>query len=274
MQLGLGTVQFGQAYGISNIHGKVSRAEAAEILLRAATDNIRILDTAASYGESERVLSSLNTGSFRIITKTISAKHGLASVVARARASAEKLKADTLLVHAAADLEHEGLWPALQSLKSEGIFRKIGISAYAADRPAHLAARYEPDVMQLPISLLDQRLVRDNTLATLKNIGVEVHARSIFLQGLLFLEQLPEKLAHVAGRLAVIREAIAELGVTPLEAALSFILQQTNVDVALVGVTSLAELGEIIAVAAKPVPDLGWASFAIEDEVALTPSLW
>lgn len=36
MKLGLGTVQFGQAYGVSNKHGQVPRSEARAILARAA----------------------------------------------------------------------------------------------------------------------------------------------------------------------------------------------------------------------------------------------
>src|SRR3954471_15592553 len=153
-KLGLGTVQFGQAYGVSNRSGQVSGREAAAILARAADAGIGLLDTAANYGEAETVLASLDTSSFRIVTKTIGISHGLDAVLARARQSADALGADTLLVHAAGDLDGGALWPALQQLKAEGVFAKIGISTYVADDPAALAARWRPDVVQLPFSLL------------------------------------------------------------------------------------------------------------------------
>ncbi|HEY0267376.1 MAG TPA: aldo/keto reductase, partial [Rhizomicrobium sp.] len=149
-RLGLGTVQFGQAYGVSNTNGQVGRDAARAILARAARFGIGVLDTAANYGEAENVLASLDTLPFRIVTKTISVTHGVDAVVERARESAEMLNADTLLVHAAADLAQPELWPALQDLKREGVFRRIGISIYVADNPAALAARFKPDVMQLP----------------------------------------------------------------------------------------------------------------------------
>ena len=57
--------------------------------------------------------------------------------------------------------------------------------------------------MQVPFSLLDQRLLQDGSLARLKDLGVEIHARSLFLQGLLFMEPLPEKLRDAAPLLAV-----------------------------------------------------------------------
>ena len=206
MKLGLGTVQFGQAYGVSNSRGHVPPGEAAAILALARDAGITTLDTAANYGEAEKVLAALDTGSFRIVTKTIGLGQGLDAVIARARQSAQALKADTLLVHAAGDLlgpDGDALWKALLELREQGVFRKIGISAYVADDPAALAQRFRPDVMQIPFSLLDQRLLADGSLARLKNLGVEIHARSLFLQGLLFLapDALPEKLQSAAPQL-------------------------------------------------------------------------
>jgi aryl-alcohol dehydrogenase-like predicted oxidoreductase len=274
MKLGLGTVQFGQAYGVSNARGQVSQIEVRAILARAAASGIRVLDTAANYGEAEAVLARQDTAPFRIVTKTVSAKNGIDAVVARARQSARTLKADTLLVHAAADLQDDALWPALQQLKADGTFKQVGISVYVADDPSALAQRFRPDVMQLPVSMLDQRLIRDGTLARLKALKVEVHARSIFLQGLLFLDTLPPKLRPAAPALAAIKKRIADAGSTPLAAALGFVLSRPEIDVALVGVTQAAELAEILAAAAQPLPGLDWPALALDDELALTPSRW
>jgi len=222
-KLGLGTVQFGLPYGVSNRRGQVPRADAAAILALAAKGGIRTLDTAANYGSAEQVLAGLDTGAFRIVTKTIGVKAGVDAVVARARESARLLKADTLLVHAAGDLEDPALWPALQALKAE---------------------------------------------------GVEVHARSIFLQGLLFLRDLPPKLQHIAPRLSAIRKAIGDAGGTPLAAALGFALSRREIGTALVGVTTADELKEILTAAAHPLPALDWPSYALQDDIVLTPSRW
>jgi D-threo-aldose 1-dehydrogenase len=273
-KLGLGTVQFGQAYGVSNKSGQVSVSEADLILRRAAGAGITLLDTAANYGAAESVLAALDTKPFRTVTKTISIKHGLNAVLDRARQSAQTLQADTLLVHAANDLTNDTLWPALQELKTSGVFRKIGISVYAADNPAALAARFKPDVMQLPFSLLDQRLLTDGTLARLSDLGVEVHARSLFLQGLLFLETVPEKLKPALPHLEELRKKITEAGSTPLAAALAFVLARPEIAFGLVGVTSLPELEEILEAAERPPPDLDWPALALHDEMVLTPSLW
>ncbi|MEI9997289.1 MAG: aldo/keto reductase [Rhizomicrobium sp.] len=283
-RLGLGTVQFGQAYGVSNARGRVPPGEVAAILTRAAAAGMRTLDTAAGYGAAEAVLGDLAalTAPFRIVTKTIGLANGLDGVVARARRSATTLKrrpVDFLLVHSARDLlgdDGDGLWRALLDLREEGLFGRIGISAYAADDPAALARRFRPDAMQIPLSLLDQRLVQTGALAEIKDLGVDVHARSLFLQGLLFLpeDKLPPRLRPAAPHLHRLRETMREAGTTPLAAALAFVLDRPEVDIAIVGVTTPAELDEILEAAAAPAPQLDWPACALADDVVLTPSAW
>ena len=277
-RLGLGTVQFGQAYGVSNTTGQVPLEEVQAMLARAAGEGVAVLDTAANYGQAEEVLAQCDTRAFRIVSKTVSAKNGVAAVIARARQSVQSLgKVDVLLVHAAADLkgpDGDELWRALRGLKEQGAVGAIGISAYVADDPAALAGRFRPDVMQLPFSLLDQRLLQDGSLARLKALGVEVHARSLFLQGLLFMDTMPETLREAAPPLARIRQHIAAAHVTPLVAALGFVLSRPEIDVAVVGATSRHELDEILTAARAPLPALDWAACALDDARILTPSLW
>ncbi len=283
-KLGLGTVQFGQDYGVSNLRGRVPLEDVASILRHAASAGMGTLDTAAGYGEAEQVLGSLHslTGPFRLVTKTIPLKNGLDAVLARARKSAETLgrkPVDLLLVHSASDLlgdEASRLWNGLLALRQEGLFGGIGISAYVADDPVALARRFRPAAMQVPLSLLDQRLVRNGALASIKELGVEIHARSLFLQGLLFLEddKLPAKLSVAAPHLAALRARLKDAGTTPLAAALAFVLSHPEIDVGIVGVTAVSELEEILDAAAEAMPKLDWAACALNDPLVLTPSLW
>src|SRR5262249_30176628 len=134
-RLGLGTVQFGQAYGISNTHGQVPTEEARKILVRAAAAGMRTIDTAAGYGNAEEVLGALASATrpFRLVTKTISLANGLDAVLDRARRSAEILgrrPVDFLLVHAAGDLAGragDALWKGLSGLRDEDLYRGVGI---------------------------------------------------------------------------------------------------------------------------------------------------
>lgn len=284
-RLAIGTVQFGTSYGVSNTAGQVPQAEAGAILADAAARGVDLLDTAPAYGEAEEVLGRLRplTEAFRIVTKTLGLREGgLGGVLGGARASLERLgrrQGDVLLVHAAADLrtaDGPALWQALRSLQGEGLYRAIGISAYVDDDPLDLAARFRPDVMQLPVSFLDQRLVKDGALSRLADLGIEIHARSVFLQGLVFLDpaRLPPRLAHAAPLLEERAFRIAAARASTLSAALHFALNRPEIARIVVGVTSLSEWREVAATAAGAAPDLAWDALAIDDPLLLSPARW
>ena len=65
----LGTAQFGQNYGITNVMGKVSEVEIKSIFRNARSNQIHTLDTASSYGDSELVLGNIGVSDFDVITK-------------------------------------------------------------------------------------------------------------------------------------------------------------------------------------------------------------
>ena len=70
MKLGLGTVQFGCDYGISNTKGQVLIDEVVKILDYALKNGIDIIDTASLYGNSEAVLGQFDLSKFKVVTKT------------------------------------------------------------------------------------------------------------------------------------------------------------------------------------------------------------
>ena len=283
-RIGLGTVQFGIDYGVSNTGGRVPASEVSLILASAHQAGIAVLDTAASYGSAEEAVGRALSGEhrFRIVTKSLPLSHGLDEVEKRARRSLALIgrkPVDAILVHAAQDLagpDGPRLWSLLLRLRDEGLYERVGISAYVGDGPLSLARRYRPDLMQVPFSLLDQRLKCSGELQALKDLDIEIHVRSIFLQGLLLMDpgRLPARLAHAEHALAATRARIQRAGLTMIEAALGFVLGQDEVDIALVGVTSRTELVEIVAAAAARLPEFDWGACAIDDPNTLTPSLW
>jgi spore coat polysaccharide biosynthesis protein SpsF len=283
-RIGIGTVQFGTIYGITNLHGQVPRSTVAEILRIAREAGIRLLDTAAMYGESEEVLGQLvpKDSDFQITTKTTTSAIGIKGVIDRARESHRILGGRPirgLLVHSASDLRSSNgpeLWAALQGLRDEGLFARIGISAYGSDDPIDLARRYRPDIIQLPVSVLDQRLVQSGVLRQLKDLGVEVHARSVFLQGAIFLKpsELPLGLAHVRPKLEAFHARLQELGISPVQAGIGYPLSIPEIDRAVVGISSVQEAHEILGAAAQATASVPWDALGVDDEVLLDPRLW
>lgn len=265
MRLGLGTAQFGLDYGITS-GTKVDTSEVGRILNVAKHSGINTLDTAPAYGTSEEVLGFFDAGEdFQIVTKT--PKN---CTVDELRAAFETSLARFgriygLLLHDAADTH---LWGELERLKAEGLVKKIGFSIYdwadISDRPF--------DIIQAPFNALDQRLASD--LKWMHDNGVEIHVRSIFLQGLLLQrpDRFPPHLAPLAQAVEEMQRSFAWMGIPVLEGALAAVLQCPYIDCAIVGVTSVKELREIIA-AARNVEGVRVGNFTAPPEY-VNPAKW
>lgn len=283
-KVGLGTVQFGLPYGVSNTRGQPAPAEVRSILELAQDRGVRTLDTAAQYGSSEAVLGqTLAAGHrFEIVTKAppgVTADT-VAACLERSLALLRQAGVHGLMVHHADDLTPE-LAARLLELKAQGLVKRVGASIYDARQVEQLLTHRGLDLVQVPVSLLDQRLVDSGHLARLKDAGFEVHARSVFLQGLLLMpqESIPEALASVRPHLERLRSRAAAAGFSMMQAALGYVLGLQHVDRVVVGVTARDELLEILA-AVEALPPLTGAlpelaeGAAYLDEAILNPARW
>jgi len=289
MKIGLGTAQLGLDYGISNPDGKTPLEEAGRILATAAREGIRVIDTAPSYGDSEQVLGQIlpSRCGFDVVTKTpVFRKDRITGQDAALleetfRRSLRHLGVASvygLLAHHADDLLADGgdrLVERMRLLKSEGKVARIGASVYTARQIDAILERYDVDTVQVPVSVLDQRLIASGHLARLKERGVEVHARSAFLQGLLLMEpdRLPPHFHEVRGHLRAFHREARLRGFSPLQAAIGFLAGVPEIDVVIAGVNDHLQLEEICR-AARPIPTEGFAGFAISDPAILNPSEW
>lgn len=282
-RIGLGTAQFGLDYGISNKRGRVDEDEVGRIVRRAVEAGIRVIDTAPVYGEAERVLGEAlpADSTIDVVTKTVRLAEGLPRVLARAATSCNLLgRSVDVIVHSAADLSGPAgadLWRGIEGLKARGVCRRIGFSAYAEDDVVALAERFRPDLVQVPCSLADQRLARNGELARLRALGVDIHIRSIFLQGLVLMtpQSLPQGLVRVAPWLERVRRKAQDLNISMLEAALGYAASLDEDAALIVGVTSLAEFEDILAAAqGLRVADVDWAEWRLDDDAVLWPVRW
>ncbi|HVY33639.1 MAG TPA: aldo/keto reductase [Caulobacteraceae bacterium] len=283
-KLGLGTSQLGLDQPSSSYRGRSPERESAEILSIAARAGIEVLDAQVSFGQAETTIGRImpRPCPFKVMIKTGRCDRGADFVEDEARAALKRLrldKADAIMVQSAGDLfgvHGQSVWDRLKLLRDEGLFRAIGVSCFASDDPVGLARRFKPDIVQAPVSLLDQRLIVNGALAEIAGLGVEVHLRSIFLQGLLFLppDRMPTALKGASGPLSRVRRMIAEGRSDPLQAALGFALSRPEAASVIVGVASAAELQAVIAAAASPPPDLDWDEMALEDPAPLADNGW
>jgi aryl-alcohol dehydrogenase-like predicted oxidoreductase len=284
-RLALGTVQFGMAYGIANRAGQVPRAEAKRMLDLARASAIDTLDTATAYGDSESCLGEAGTQGFRIVTKLPSVPQGCADidgwVEREVEASLARLRTRSvygLLLHRPGELHgHQGsaLWRAMQRQQARGTVSKLGVSIYSPHELEPITGTFDLGLVQAPLNLVDRRLHASGWLERLHETGIEVHARSVFLQGLLLLSQaaLPSQFSGWGHLWKRWHEWLSDSRVTPVQACLAFCLGFPEVERVVVGAQDRAQLEQIVAAAndakALDLPDLG-----SDAEALIDPSRW
>ena len=292
MKIGLGTVQFGLDYGVSNPQGITPAAEVKDILTLAWNSGITILDTAVAYGMSEEVIgqSTPEGISFKIVSKTPLFKKdriGKADATRLKRIFLQSLKRVKqpaiygLLVHHANDLLVPGgpyLWQTMEDLKAAGLVKKIGVSVYSPREIEELSEKYHLDLIQLPVNVFDQRMIQGGYLRNLKDLGIEIHSRSVFLQGLLLMtpEEISPYFDPIRPMIMRYHSAIKKQRISYLAAALGFVYQQPEIDHIIVGVNNQSHLKEIIKVVhnIETMSVLDFSGYAVHEESIINPSLW
>lgn len=291
-QLCLGTAQFGLAYGITNNNGQVSEAEVGQLLFEADNAGICWLDTAQAYGNAEEVLGRQLPANhcFHFISKLPAQPQPMFSaqdVEAWDQAFHESCQRlgvqslDALLLHAPADLSKPGgqhLEAWLLSLRQQGLVQRVGVSVYSANdldgvNPALL------DLVQLPLSLYDQRALLDGTLTRLRARGTAIHARSLFLQGLL-LTPTSQWPAWVSAEVRAHQQALEALadqrGCQLIDLALGFAREQLDLEAVVLGVCSSQELRALQNswASISPWKEGEWQTWCLQNPDILDPRLW
>jgi spore coat polysaccharide biosynthesis protein SpsF len=201
-ELVLGSVQLGLAYGAANRTGKPSRRAALRLVRRAADSGVTKFDTARAYGDSEeRLGEALDTRkSARTITK-LSPLGELAADAARGEVRAavdasiaESLSAlrrariDCLLLHRAAHMTawDGAVWDRLIEKLEDGTVLALGVSVQSPEEALEALSRSDVRHIQLPFNILDWRWREAGVLDDIaERPHITIHARSVFLQGIL-----------------------------------------------------------------------------------------
>lgn len=264
MKIGIGTVQFGINYGVSNKKGMPSLSEIKFILDMAYRNNINLLDTGSLYGKSEKNIGSFlkNNNEFKIVTKTPFFSNVQKKIISRYILdsfynSCKKLNIKKLygwLVHNPNDLiEEKGeiIWDELLNLKKKQFIKKIGVSVYNKSQLNRILKKFTIDIVQLPISIIDQRFISNGYLRKLKSKGIEIHSRSTFLQGALLMDvnEIPDRLIDIKPSLIKFNNLTKNKNISPLETCLNFINQIDEVDFVICGIQSRDQLSQLINIA-------------------------
>ena len=286
-KIALGTVQFGIDYGVNSVDGQVRPEEVKKILSYGRSKNIDLLDAAPAYGNSEKILGRMDISNFKVVTKTrhfdnTEIKNNDVKLLNNDfHHSLKDLKIDSVygvLIHNADDLLKPGaekLFDQLQELKQAEKIVKIGVSVYEHNQLQSILDIFDIDLVQLPFNILDRRMVDTGMLTKLREKNIEVHARSVFLQGLLLMSEKnrPDQFQRWNGLWKLWHEWLSDNHISALEVTIRHAISMPEISRVLVGVDTVDQLKEIIMASPGVLPNIPPEMFT-NDTNLLNPSNW
>ena len=243
----LGTAQFGLDYGVNNVVGKPSEDEVFSLLSTAYDNGITALDTAARYGDSERLI-----GKFQSVAGKMFDLHskfsGEGSLADEVQLTLKNLCVDRLslyYLHRYDDCSDNSIIDVLKALKADGVIERIGISVYTCDELFYVLDNLNDivDVVQIPFSVVDcARWV--SALKAADDAGMMIYCRSIFLQGALFKSLDDGFIAkyNAGGHLRVVHDMCVKYNCSVECFAISFVAGFEGISGILFGCETLEQL--------------------------------
>lgn len=296
----LGTVQLGVRYGIANQAGQPDVGHSQQILTKALEYGVNTWDTARHYGSSEEVIGDFirskdeaamplvitkfkwNSNAFR------SGEEALSQTRQRILDSLKHLGMERLpmvLFHQDKDQPIHTvlrLLPnVLRILQEEGLIVHGGISLYFANDAKYLVD--EPTIrgIQVPLNVLDQRLIANGGLHDFYLENKAVFIRSVFLQGLFFMEesQLPSSLNGVVPYLRQLQVLSKEAEMSIAQFAFSYVRDTIGVTSVIFGAETAEQVVQNASLLNGPsIPEVVRAKasmlFKNIPERLVTPGYW
>ncbi len=285
-KLALGTVQFGLNYGVSNFSGQTNLSEASKIIKLAKEENIDLIDTAISYGVSEKTIGKIGILDFRFVSKlpSVSNINGDLTIIVEEmiKKSLQRLGIKSLyglLIHKSQDLLGDSgskLIHALNQIKAGGLIEKIGVSIYDPSEIDKIINLFKIDIIQAPLNIIDRRLEKSGWLKKLHNKNIEIHTRSTFLQGLLLMQQdqIPMKFNRWTDLFDRWFLELKKYNLNAAQVCLSYPMSLPEVDRIVIGVNNADQLKKLIKLSKSKILNHDLSFMISNDNLLINPSNW
>lgn len=250
----IGTANFVNNYNLIKPSCGIKLKNTRSIIKYSSLIGINSYDTAPYYN-SENILGRLTkfeTTTYTKISfdKNLNFKKKIINSINNSLRLLKKKKLDGVLFHNEKDLlmkNRKEIWNLILSLKKKGLIKKIGVSFYNPKYLIKIVKNFDLDFVQVPVNLFDKRFLDNRIISLLNKKNIEIHARSVFLQGLLLNTKLiSKKFLKWRSNFDKLNNFLKQKKISNLEACTNFVLQNKNLDKVIFGVNSVDHLMQII----------------------------
>ena len=252
----IGTANFSSKYGYRK--KKVSSVQLKEIFKILKKYKIKSFDTAQSYGFSEALLARY------IKTKKIYNKFNIPDIkkssiesetinlINKSFKNLKKKRIEGIMIHNSdffikKKFSQIKIIKLLNKYKKEKKIKKIGFSIYTPDEFIKITNLTTPDFFQIPFNILDQRFAKKKIIDKIKKKKIEIHVRSIFLQGKI-LKQHQFKSNTVNKKILEFHNWCRKKHISRISACINFVKNYKFINKITVGIENKSQLMKIISV--------------------------
>ena len=275
----IGVTQFGMPYGIMNKSNENRKKKLKEILKYARKKKIKFLYTSKYYGDSNKILNSENLNYFNIFTKFKSEDLLDEKFVLEFNKIKKNFKKKNLILildgfEKLNFKKASKVYEILLNLKSKNSINKLGYSIYFFKNLKKICKNFKPNILQCPYSIIDRRIEHKKLPQYLKFNNIELHVRSIFLQGLLTNDpsRLPKKFLKWKKNFLIFKTSMSQQKITNLNGCLNFVQNNKYIKKILIGIDNLDQLKEIINI--KSNKKIKFPNIFVRNKKLIDPSEW
>ncbi len=283
MKLVIGAANFTQKYGLEN--SKIASINnLKKILAFCKSKNINMIDDALEYGNSKKIYKKINLKNFDLITKIKLPKNYRSikdlndyylKTLYNDLKRAGKKNYSHLLAHEIYNDQDKNkiLIDSLKYLKKKKLTKKIGVSAYNPVEIKKILKIWTPEIIQLPFNVFDQRLVKSKIINYLYKKKIEIHVRSIFLQGTLLENKTPKKLMKYDKYFKNWHDWCVRNKINKLNACIHFIEKFNKISAIVIGINNLTQLKEITGFIKRKKIKVSYKNFT-NNKILVDPRKW
>jgi len=262
-KLCIGTAQFGSNYGIANKNGVVKITEIKKIKKHALSSGITTIDTAQAYGEGEKRLNKIGINEFTTLSKlpvtepNKNRKKWVLNNIKKSLKILNKKFFHAVFVHNTKylyDKKGSEIYKGLVIAKKNGLVKNIGVSTYTIKEIKFIVKNFKKfNIIMLPYNIIDRRPIKSKIFEKLHKLNIEIHTRSVFLQGLLLLnkKKMPKKFSKWSKVFDSIDKVSKKFGMSRYEICLRYVLSNPFIDKVLIGTDNFSQLKKLVNVSKR-----------------------
>ncbi len=278
----IGTANFDNAYGLNQ--KKFSKKKIKELVSFLRKKNITHLDTAISYGNTQKFLGENDLKRFNVTSKinirNVNINNLEKYIYRKLRITLKELKIKklfALLLHDEDELQNlkksKIFFKILKKLKKRKLIKYYGISIYKIQKLKKYYSRNKFDIVQMPYNIFDRRLNDKSILKFIKKNKIKVFVRSIFFKGLILSESNYLNNRKIMDIKINLKKWLNKKKISNTEACVRFLFNNKVIYKIVVGISSLTQLKEILKYTKKNklnIPE----EFTFKNSYYLDPRNW